>query len=174
MGGMMGLSAIGTGLSASGTIAGGNAAAAAGQMQQQAANFQAAQDEENATQAFASGQRQMLADQDKTRLALSTVRATAAGNGTDAGVGSPATIAGSIARRGSFNAAMDMFNGASAETGLLNKAAGERYTGEAEAIGGQEAQGASDLAAWGTIAGGAGSMLKGYGQYAYPQSFKTS
>ena len=162
--GSMAVTGIGAGLQAAGTIAGGNAAAQAGQLQQQAANYQAVQDEENATTAFAAGQRQMLADQDKTRLAISSVRAAAASNGTNAGVGSPATIAGSIAKRGSYNATMDMFNGESAATGLRNKAQGEIFTGQADLIGGQEAQSASALAAFGTIAGGAGSMLKTYGQ----------
>lgn len=167
MAGTMAMGAVGSGLQAAGTIAGGNAAAQAGAMQQQAMNYQAAQDQENAGQSFAAGQRQMLAEQDKTRLAISSVRAAASGNGTNAGVGSPATIAGLIARRGSYNAAMDMFNGASASTGLLNKAKGEIYTGQADLIGGQEAQSASQLAAAGTIAGGAGSMFKTYGSTSY-------
>lgn len=164
--------AIGGGISAMGTIAGGNAAAAAGQMQQQAANYQAGQLEENATQTFAAGQRQMLDTQEKTRLAISSARAAAAGNGTNAGVGSPATIQGELAKRGSYNAAMDMFNGASTATGLRNQAAGVRYSGTAAAIGGQEAQQASLLSAAGTIAGSAGSMLKTYGGYQYPQYFR--
>lgn len=166
--------AVGTGLSAAGTIAGGNAAAAAGQMQQTAANYQAAQLDENAAQAFASGQRKMLDTQQKTQLALSTLKANAAGNGTDAGVGSNVTDAAALAQRGSYNAAMDMFNGASTATGLRNQAAGVRYTGQAEALGGEEARSGSELAAAGTIAGGAGSMLKSYGSYAYPQSFRST
>jgi hypothetical protein len=172
MAGSLAASAVGTGMQAAGTIAGGNAAAQAGAMQQQAANYQAAQDQENAGQAFAAGQRQMLSDQDKTRLAISSLRAGAGAAGVDPGTGTAATLAGSIARRGSYNAAMDMFNGASTATGLQNKAQGEIYTGQADLIGGQEAQSASQLAALGTIAGGAGSLFKGYGQY--PASFKTS
>jgi len=170
--GSLAATAVGSGISAMGTIAGGNAAAQAGQMQQAAANNQAAQLEENATQAFASGQRQALDDQEKTRLAISTARATAAGSGVNAGVGSPVSDVGALAKRGSYNAALDMFNGASAATGLRNQAAGVRYSGEAAAIGGQEQQQASLLSAAGTIAGGAGSMLKSYGGYAYPQSFR--
>jgi hypothetical protein len=166
--------AIGGAVSAAGTIAGGDAAAQAGQMQQQAANFQASQIEDNSRQAFASGQRQMLDTQEKTRLTLSTLRANAAGNGVNAADGSPASIAGAIAKRGSYNAAMDMFNGESSATGLLNQAAGVRYTGQAAAIEGQEKQSASLLAAAGTLAGTAGSMAKGYGSYAFPQSFRST
>lgn len=155
--------AVGGGLQAAGTLAGGSAAAQAGQLQQQAANYQAAQLQQNAAQAFASGQRKMLDTQQRTRLALSTARANAAANGTNAGTGSPAAIAGAIAKRGSYNAAMDMFNGESTATGLLNQAKGVQFSGEAAAIGGEEAQEASYLSAAGTLAGTAGSMLKTYG-----------
>lgn len=169
----IGATAIGTGVSAMGTLAGGNAAAQAGQMQQQATNFQAAQIDSNATQAIAAGQRQAISTTQKTDLTLGTLRANAAGSGVNAGVGSPVDVAGAIAKRGSYNAAMDMFNGESTATGLQNQAAGIRYTGQAEAIGGQEQQTASELAAAGTIAGGVGSGLKSYGSFAYPQSFRS-
>lgn len=166
--------AIGGGISAAGTIAGGNAAAQAGQMQQQAANYQAAQTEENARQSFASGQRQMLDTEEKTRLAISSARAAGASSGVDIGTGSPADVQGQLAKRGSYNAAMDMFNGASAASGLMNQAAGTRYTGVAEAIEGEQKKKASELAAAGTIAGTAGSMFKTYGSYAFPQSFRST
>jgi hypothetical protein len=162
-------------IAAGGQIAAGNAALQAGQMQQAAYNYEAQEDTENASQAFAGGQRQMLADQDKTRLAISTA-------GTNAGVGSASVIQGQIAKRGSYNAAMDMFNGESAETGLLNKAAGETYSGEAALIGGEEAQTASQIQAQATIAGGSAAMdssigsafgsfgnaFKSYGSFAFP------
>lgn len=164
--------AVGGAVTAAGTLAGGNAAAQAGQMQQASANNTAAQEEENAAQAFASGQRQALDTQQRTRLAISTARANAAGSGVNAAVGSPLTIQGELAQRGSYNAAMDMFNGASTATGLRNQAAATRYSGDAAAIGGAEAQEASRLAAAGTIAGGAGSMLKTYGgRFGSPYGF---
>jgi hypothetical protein len=172
--GSLAATAVGGGLSAAGTIAGGNAAAAAGQMQKTADYYQAEQDDTNAAQEFASGQRKMLDTQDKTRLLLSTLKATAASNGTNTAVGSPVDIAGAIAKRGSYHAALDMFNGASAATGLRNKAAGERYSGDAAATGGQLTKDASFLSAAGTIAGSAGSMLKTYGGWQYPQNFKTA
>jgi hypothetical protein len=171
---------IGGQTAASATLAGGNAALQAGQMQQQAANYQAAQLTQNAGQAFASGQRQMLDDQEKTRLAISTARADAGASGVNAGVGSPVSIVGSLARRGSYNAAMDMFNGESTATGLLNQAAGATYSGEAALIGGEEGQSASEISANATLAGTAGSLigdvgsgLKIYGN-AYNPSIKSS
>jgi len=164
------MTGVGAGISAAGTIAGGNAAKQAGLMQQQAANSQAAQVDENAAQAIASGQRRMQDTQQRTRLAISTARAGAGASGVDAGFGSPVTDVGELASRGSYNALMDMFNGASTASGMRNQADAIRYSGTASAIGGEEAQQASMLTAAGTIAGGAGSMLK---TYAYPKGAST-
>lgn len=155
-------------ISASGTIAGGNYAKQAADMQQQAANYQADQVDTNATQAFASGQRQMLDTQMKTRLAISSSTARAGASGVDAGVGSPVTNVGALAQRGSYQALMDMFNGASTATGLHNQAAGIRYSGVMEEMGGEEAQSASRTAALATLAGSAGNTFKMYGAMQYP------
>jgi hypothetical protein len=67
---------------------------------------------------------------------------------------------------------MDMFNGASTATGLRNQADAARFTGDVAAYEGKEAEDASFLSAAGTIAGSAGSMLKTYGGFHYPASFK--
>jgi hypothetical protein len=162
-GGAMAATAAGGGLSAMGTLAGGQYAKQAGQMQQEAAEFTAEQLEENATQAVASSQRTALDTALKTSLAISSSRANAAGNGVNAGAGSAVTNVGNLAQRGSYQAMMDLFNGQSTATGLQNQAAGVRYTGAMEEIGGEEAQTASDLAAAGTLAGSAGNMAKLYG-----------
>jgi hypothetical protein len=176
-------------ISAQGTLAAGDAALEAGRLQKASYDFEAEQDTDNAAQSFAAGQRQALATQDKTRLAISSARAVAGGNGTNVAVGSPSAIVGDIARRGSYAAATDMFNGESAATGLRNKAAGERFSGEAALFGGQQQQAASRIAAQATLAGGeaardsaTGNMLanignafgsfgnaaKSYGTWAYP------
>jgi hypothetical protein len=170
----MATTAVAGGISAYGTLAGGAAAKQAGDMQQQEANYQAAQLQQNASQAIASGQRQSLDTALKTRLAISTARANAAGSGVNAGVGSPVEAQGQLAKRGSYNAAMDMFNGKSTATGLLNQAAGVTYSGQAAELSGEEQQSASYLAAAGTLAGSAGSMMKTYGGYKYPQSFRSA
>lgn len=174
-------SLVGGSMSANATLAGGNAALLSGQLTQAADNYQAAQLTENAGQAFAAGQRQAIDTADKARLAMGTARADAAGNGTNAGVGSAATIQGAIAKRGSYNAMMDMFNGESAETGMLNQAAGARFSGEASLIGGEEAQSASEIAANATIAGSIGNafgsvgdMAKTYGSINWPSIFKSA
>jgi hypothetical protein len=79
--GSMGATAVGTGISVIGTLAGGDTARQAGVMQRQEAEFQAQQLESNATQAIAAGQRRILDTQQKTRLAMSS--ATAAAGASD-------------------------------------------------------------------------------------------
>lgn len=169
--GSMAASAVGAGVSASGTLASGNYARQAGLMQQQGANYQAAQLESNAAQSFASGQRTALDTAERTRLAISSSTARAGASGVDAGVGSPVTNAGDLAQRGSYRALMDMFNGESAATGLRNQAAGVRYTGELEELGGEEKQQASRPAAFGTLASGMGGLMSTYGRspMGYPE-----
>jgi hypothetical protein len=157
MAGTMAATAAGTALSAGGTIAGGKAA-------NTSAQFTAAQLEQNAAGAVASGQRSMFDTQAKTRSAMSTATARAAGGGVNAGVGSPAADVGQIAKRGSYLAAMDLFRGENTATGLENQASGVLYSGQAAEEG-------ADLSAAGTIAGGAGSMMQQYGRFAYPQLY---
>jgi hypothetical protein len=63
---------------------------------------------------------------------------------------------------------MDVFNGKSTMTGLLNEAAGVTYGGDIAALEGEEKQKASYLAAGGSALGTAGSALSGFGKGAYP------
>lgn len=150
----LGATAIGGGMSAMGTLAGGNAAKQAGQMTQQ-------MDIQNAAQALASGQRKSFDTQDKTRMLMSTAQARAGASGVDAGVGSPASIEGSIAKRGSYHSLMDMFNGQSEGVGLQNQGALAAWEGD-------QKQSESELAAGGTLAGAAGSMAGTYGRFIDP------
>ncbi|MGY3393433.1 autotransporter translocation and assembly factor TamB [Bradyrhizobium sp. USDA 3311] len=156
------LSGIGAGVSAAGTIAGGANAAALGQSQQNEANYQAAQIRENASSEIGAAQRQMLDTQQKTRLAQSTLTASAAGSGFVASVGSPEAISESIARRGTYEAAMQLFQGENAATGDLNKAAGVEMSGKLAAEGGQMQEEAADFSAIGNLASAGGSMFKNY------------
>ena len=79
------------------------------------------------------------------------------GSGVNASVGSPASDVGQIARRGSYLSALDLFRGQNTATGLRNQAAGVLYSGSA-------AQEGADLSAFGTIAGGAGSLAQMFGR----------
>lgn len=179
-----GATAIGGGLSAASTIAGGNTAKQAGLMQQQAAlmqqkevNYQADQLVENEGSEIGAAQRQMLDTQFKTRMANSKLEARGAAGGVNIGTGSPLATEKAISSRGTYQAAMDLFNGQNRAIGLDNQAAGLRYSGDVAKYGGdvaawsgERAQQASYLSAAGTIAGSAGSMMKTYGisQYLTP------
>lgn len=166
--GSLALSGIGAGISAIGTLAGGANAAALGQSQQNAYNYQAAQLQENASSAIGASQRTMLDTQENTRLAEGTVTADAAGGGFTAGVGSPGAIAGSIAKRGSFQAAMNLFQGENQSTGMLNQAQGDVMSGQIAAEGGEMQRDASEFSAVGNLATAGGSMFKNYASMTNP------
>lgn len=166
--GTMAITAAGAGLSAEGTLASGNAQKVAGQMQQSSANYQADQEVENASGEIGASQRTMLDTQLRTSMTQSKLTAAAAGSGINAAVGSPLAASSAIAKRGQYQSMMDLWNGQNKSTGDLNLAAGLRYGGAASAIGGEEAQTASELSASGTLASGLGSVGKIYSGYAYP------
>jgi hypothetical protein len=157
------LSGIGTGISALNTLAGGSYAAQVGKARQAEANFEADQDVINSSSEIATAQRQALDAGQKAELLRSSAVARAAANGVDAGSGSALTNQAQIAARGRYQADMDLWSGQNQATGLLNRAAGKRYTGELDAIGGDEASRAADLNALATIAGGGASFLRMYG-----------
>lgn len=152
------------------TLAGGKMAAQAGQMQQSEANYQATQIQQNASQALAGAQRQALDTQQRTNLAISTATARAGASGAAPDVGSAVANTGQLAKRGSYQALMDMFNGQSKATGLENEASGIRYTGSIDELEGEEKEKASYLAAGGEFAGSIGSAAGQYGKMTYPTS----
>jgi hypothetical protein len=166
--------AAGAVMGAMGTIASGNAQKAAGLMQQSSLNYQADQLTENAAGEVGAAQRRMLDTQQQTRLAVSTLRARGAGGGIDISQGSPVSDAKSIASKGTYHSLMDLWQGENKSTGELNEAAGLRYSGEAAAIGGQEAATASLWSAGGTLASGVGSAATQYGRYAFPSTYGRS
>jgi hypothetical protein len=141
----LGSTAVGTGISAASTIAGGAA-------KQQEANYEAAQLRQNSGADVAGAQRQMFDTQQKTRLAVSKATAQAGASGVNAGVGSPAANTAALVRRGTYQSMMDLWNGQNQATADLNKAASVQYSGTI-------AKQASTLSALGTIAGGAGQMF---------------
>lgn len=161
-------SAIGGATTAAGTIAGGSYAKTAGDLQQQSAYSTAAQVDQNASQAIASGQRKMLDDQQRTKMAISTATARAGASGVAPDVGSPLENTGALEKRGSYQALMDMFNGESTATGLRNQADAIRYGGDVSEFEGESKRDSSYLSAAGTIAGTAGSMFSSYGKFNYP------
>jgi hypothetical protein len=162
-GGAMALTGIGTGLSAANTLAGGSYAAQVGRAKQAEANFEADQDVANAAGETASAQRQGLDTIQKADRLQSAAVAQAAANGIDAGAGSALTNQAQIAARGRYLADTDLWSGQNQATGLMNRAAGKRYTGDLDAIAGDEANRAAGLNTLATIAGGGASFLRMYG-----------
>lgn len=143
-------------ISAISAVAGlaGTAISAFGQMQQgkaaqQNANYQAAQMEQQATQAKASSQRQAMEHQRQTSLVQSTLQARAAASGGGADDDTVVKLGSDIAGRGEEQALMDLYNGENTARGLDDSAAAKRVSGQA-------AQQGAQLSAYGTIASGIG------------------
>ena len=156
------LATLGTGISAANTLAGGGYAAQIGRAKQAEANFEADQDVSNAAGEIASAQRQAISVNQKADLLRSSAVADTAANGVDAGSGSALTNQAQIAARGRYQADMDLWSGQNQATGLMNRAAGKRYSGELDALAGEEMQRASRLNALSTIAGGGASFMRMY------------
>lgn len=160
---MMALTAVGGGLSAAGTLAGGSAAATMGRLQQQAAQFQATQDTMNSAADIAGAQRQAIDIRQRADLTRSTAVASAAAGGVETTSGSPLTTQAQISSRGNIASTMALWQGQNAATGDLNKAAAARYSGLVDEIGGEMQKQASDLSAMGTLASAGASAFKLYG-----------
>ncbi len=157
------LTGIGAGISAVNTIAGGDYAAQMGRAKQAEANFEADQDVANSAGEIATAQRQSLDVSQRANLLRSAAVANAATSGVDASTGSALSDQAQIAARGRYQADMDLWTGQNQASGLLNRAAGKRYTGELEALGGDEMRDASTLNALSTLAGGGASFMRLYG-----------
>jgi hypothetical protein len=152
------LALAGMGTTLLGGLIGASGALAGGKYAEQMAQYKATQDTINASQAIASSQRQMLDTEQKTRLAISSLRARAGASGVN--VASPSSVgaAGAIGARGAYQAGMALWSGQNQAAGLLTQAAAERATGQAAQIG----AGYSSAA---TIAGMGSSMLSQYSSF---------
>ncbi len=160
--GFMALTAIGTGVSAMGTIASGKAAEQAGRQAQQAREFEALQQEQAAQESRAAAQRQAIDKRREGQLLLSRLQARAAASGGGADDPTVLDLGGGIAERGEYEALTEMYRGENRARGLEDSAVGSRMTGEALRAEGEAKKRASRLSAFGTLIGGATSM---YGQY---------
>lgn len=136
--------AVGTALTAGGTIMAGNAADAAGHYKAQVERGQAGV-------ARASGQRQMFEQQRETNLTLSKLQATAASSGGSASDPTILKLGGDIAARGQYAGLIDLFNGENKARGLEDQATADIFEGKTK-------RDASYVTAAGTILKGAGSM----------------
>ena len=141
----MALTAVGTGISAAGTIAAGNNA-------QQMGVFQQKEYGQQAMDAVATSQRKMLDEQRKGKEIQSQLVARAAGNGLNPATGSVLGLSSQIAGRSTYNSLMDLSQGRNTAAGLTNMGDAARYQGDLT-------ESLAPMEAIGTIASGAGSMF---------------
>lgn len=146
----MGLTAVGTAVSAVGTIAAGNQAKADSE-------FNAEQLIKQSNDARAAGSREMLKERRQKELVQSSLAARAAassGDTTDAGI---VNLAGGIEREGEIQALSAFARGENVARGYEDQAAASIARGKA-------AQRASVFKATSTILEGAGSLAGKYGR----------
>jgi len=168
MGGLMAMQAVGSVVSARGTLAGGDYAQQAGLIQQQAANYQADQLDANASTQVGVAQQRAGMDRYQTDQLISKGRAAIGASGVSGNSTSAVSAISQIKKRGEYEALNDLWSGNNTATGMRNQATADRYSGQAAAYSGQVQQSLSRTAALGTILGGVGSMFKTYGSFAYP------
>lgn len=165
MAGLLGpaLGAAGTIISAQGQQQAGAAAAAAGVAQQQAADYSATVLQNQAVAKQAQGIQAANIQTINTGYVLSSARANAAAAGAASTSPSVVSQEGQIAARGEYNALSELYMGNEAAAGMNNQAALDIFTGQQEAIAGQEKQKAANLASVGTMISGIGSLAAKYG-----------
>lgn len=179
MGGSLALTALGSGVSAGGTLASGSAAKTAGEMQATAlrneSRFTATQLKQNAATARATGGRAAIDTEQQSRMAQSELTAKAAGSGLSASGATPTAIGGQIAQRGEYLSLMDVASGENKARGFENEATATEFQGEVGAESaiyqGDAAKIGSLYSAAGTLASGAGSLFQQYGTFKYPTQF---
>lgn len=150
----MALSAIGSLVSAGGTIASGIGA-------NTAAKYQAGQMDAAANESRAAGQRQGFEHQRQTNLGLSKLQAGAAASGAGADDPTIQALGGDMAGRGEYQALTDLYTGENRARGLQDQAAAKRQSGK-------DALTKSYLSAGGTILSSAGSMAGKFGGASMP------
>lgn len=142
------LGAIGTGISAVGTIAAGNQAKAD-------ANFNARQLEKQANEARAAGSREMLKERRQKEMAQSSLMARAAASSGDTTDTTVMNLAGGIEREGEVQALGAFARGENAARGYEDQAMASRAKGSA-------AKQASLFKTTSTILEGGGSLMGKY------------
>lgn len=137
-----------------GTVLGVMGAMKQGKADKGAAEFQAAQYEQQAGQARASGQRSAEEERRKARLVNSTLRARAGGGGSDPTI---ARLAQDIAGEGEYRALTAMYEGEERARGMETSAMAARK-------GGANAQQAGYFRGFATVLDRAPSLYEKYGK----------
>ncbi len=129
------------------------AAEAQGKAQQVEENFVAQQYRDEGVQAVAASQREMIAQQDKTKLAASRAVALASAYGGSADAPSVSKIVTDIEGRGSYNAAAALYQGEAEARKLNLHAAAADLQGEIDAETGMAQKSAGEMSALGSAFG---------------------
>jgi hypothetical protein len=145
----IGSSVLGTAIGAAGTLAAGQSAKQLGQYQQQEYLQQADTD-------TAVGQRKMLEEQRQGQLVQSTLQARGAASGVSGTSNSVLNLGRQIAGRTEYNSLMALSAGQDQAAGLVGMGNAAAYSGDLRQIG-------SEYSAVGTLAGGAGGILRQLG-----------
>jgi hypothetical protein len=153
----------GAAMSASSTIAQGNAAAAQAQAQQQALEYQAKQKEVQAGQERAASQRNAQVRRKEAELAASRGLAVSAASGGGALDPTVVNILGDIEGEGEYQALMEMYGGEQRARNLESGAALNQYEGQMAYAAGQAAKKNSRISAAGQFMSTAGQL--GYSAY---------
>ena len=128
---------------------------AAGEAQQEAANYEAAQLEQEGKQRQAESQLQAQQYRRRKELKLSELQAKAAGSGFSATDPTALALADEISRYGTYQEQIAQFGGRRQRAGLEAQAVGRRLSGKAAAKGAR-------YSAAGTILGGISSFASKY------------
>lgn len=154
----MALSAVGTVVNTLGTIAQGNQAKAQGIAAQNAANFRAAQLEQQAGQERAAAQRNAIEERRQARLAMSRGLAVAAASGGGALDPTVVNLLGDVQAEGDYRALMRLYQGEERARGAELGATAARYEGDSAYAAGVAAQRNSRFAAVGNLVTGLGKV----------------
>jgi adhesin HecA-like repeat protein len=155
-GGMSTATMVGIGMTIASTAVTALASAQQGRAQQVAMNYQAAQEDQNANNATASGQRAMIEANKKTALVESNAVAAGAGSGgtsTDPTVSADLDLIGA---EGNYRAQTALYDGNAKAQALRNQASADVFQGNIDNQAGQIKAGTSMLA-------GATSLFNKYG-----------
>ena len=120
---------IGTGLSAVGSIAAGNA-------QNEALQAQAAAEERKGNEARAATQREAIQRAKEARLALSRQQAVASASGAGATDPTVLKLMGDVGKQGQYNVASTLYEGEAIQAGMQDQAAISRMRGRQARLAG--------------------------------------
>lgn len=159
--------ALASGMKAFGLIGQGQAGVTAANRRRQAAQFEAAQLEQNAGQAVAASQRVAFQRGQEADLLLSTLRARAAASGAGASDPTVLNLQAGLMQKKAYNLAAALYEGTDRARTMRMQAAGRRYEGEIGVAGAKDARSGYNFAALTSVMSGAadaGTSLSRYSE----------